>query len=79
MAVGLAAMLPALLVLAAVGCAVWAAVRMLLHRRAKRPRTPGPGPRGPMAPRGATEQKAPDAPPDGPEKNGPGEERPHGI
>ena len=69
----------ALLVLAAVGCAVWAAVRMLLHRRAKRPRTPGPGPRGPMAPRGATEQKAPDAPPDGPEKNGPGEERPHGI
>ena len=79
MAVGLAAMLPALLVLAAVGCAVWAAVRMLLRRRAKRPRTPGPGPRGPMAPRGATEQKAPAAPPAGPEKNGPGEERPHGI
>ena len=79
MAVGLAAMLPALLVLAAVGCAVWAAVRMLLRRRAKRPRTPGPGPRGPMAPRGATEQKTPDAPPAGPEKNGPGEERPHGI
>ena len=72
LAVGLAAVLPTLLVLAVVGGAVWAAGRTLLRRRHKKPRAPGP------AAQNRPEGTPPVAPPE-PKKTEQGTEPPHGA
>lgn len=72
LAVGLAAVLPTLLVLAVVGGAVWAAGRTLLRRRHKKTRAPGP------AAQNRPEGTPPVAPPE-PKKTEQGTEPPHGA
>ncbi len=63
-------MLPALLVLAAVGCAIWAAVRMLLRRRAKAAHAGARPARAYGAAWRNRTEKTPDAPPAGLKRTG---------